>query len=86
MTISNYAEAAVAAITETLGVTPSADQAKALDRTVQDAIIRAVLDERGRCAKVATNVCSADRDLAHKISDQIRRGEAALIANLSSLR
>jgi len=86
MTIQKNADAAIDAIAEALGVNPSADQAKAVNRVVQDAIIRSVLDERQRCATLATDVCSADLDLAHKISDQIRKGEAALIANLSSLR
>jgi hypothetical protein len=35
---------------------------------------------------VLTTVCSADKDLAHKIADEIRRNEEALIANLSSVR
>ena len=53
---------------------------------ILQAIIDAVLEERSRCATVVKTICSADKDLAHKIADEIRRNEEALIANLSSLR
>ncbi len=37
-------------------------------------------------AKVASDCCAADRDLAHTVADQIQLANTALIANLSSLR
>ena len=86
MSITDRAETAVNEIAEAMGVTPSGDQAKDMNRIVQQAIIDAVLEERSRCTKAVDTVCSADRDLAHKIADEIRRNEEALIANLSSLR
>ena len=86
MSITDRAETAVNEIAEAMGVTPSGDQAKDMNRIVQQAIIDAVLEERSRCTKAVDTVCSADRNLAHKIADEIRRNEEALIANLSSLR
>ena len=86
MSITDRAETAANDIAEALGVTPSGDQAKDMNRIVQQAIIDAVLEERSRCTKAVDTVCSADRNLAHKIADEIRRDEGALIANLSSLR
>ena len=86
MTINDQAAKAVEEITKAFDVQPSDAQAKSVNSIVQHAITNAVLEERSRCARVATNVCSADQDLAHKIQAQIRADEAALIANLSSLR
>lgn len=53
---------------------------------IERAMIDAVLEDGERCVKAAVNCCSADKDLAHKITDEIRRSNTALIANLSSLR
>ncbi len=86
MTISDLAAKAVEEIAKALDVQPSDAQAKSVDDIVQQAVINAVLEERSRCATVATNVCTADQDLAHKILAEIRADEAALIANLSALR
>ncbi len=86
MTINDRAAKAVEEIAKALDVQPSDAQAKSVDDIVQQAVINAVLEERSRCATVATNVCTADQDLAHKILAEIRADEAALIANLSALR
>ena len=86
MTISDLAAKAVEEIAKALDVQPSDAQARSVDDIVQQAIITAVLEERSRCATVATTVCTADQDLAHKIKAEIRADEAALIANLSALR
>ncbi len=86
MSITDHADAAVSDIAEALGAAPSEDLAKDMNRIILQAIIDAVLEERSRCVTVAANVCSADKDLAHKIADEIRLNETALIANLSSMR
>ncbi len=86
MTINDLAAKAVDEIAKALDVQPSDTQAKSVDDIVQQAVINAVLEERSRCATVATNVCTADQNLAHKIVAEIRADEAALIANLSALR
>ncbi len=84
--INDLAAKAVEEIATALDVQPSDAQAKSVDDIVQHAIISAVLEERGRCVTVATNVCTGDQDLAHKIPAEIRADEAVLIANLSALR
>ncbi len=86
MTINDRAAKAVEEIAKALDVQPSDAQAKSVDDIVQQAIIKAVLEERSRCATVATNFCNADHDLANKIQAEIRADEAALIANLSAFR
>ncbi len=86
MSFSELADNAAKSITEILEASPSEDQAKNSTQAIEEAIIKAVLDERSRCATVARDVCSPDQDMAHKISAEIKRANAALIANLSSMR
>jgi hypothetical protein len=43
-------------------------------------------ETQARCLDVVQICCSLDKDLAHKISDELVRKQAALIANLSSMR
>jgi len=60
---------------------------EAVIKTIEKAIIEALLEERERCAAVAYNhVCAEDRDRAHKLSEEIKRVRTALSANLESLR
>ena len=56
--------------------------ADAIERT----IINALLEERKRCADVALNCCDDDREKGQLIAEEINRINAALVANLSSLR
>lgn len=86
MTIASRAEKAAKAVLEALqfGATPG--QSKQVARIIEQAMIESYRDAAERCARVAVGCCEEDRDLAHKIADEIRRANTALIANLSSLR
>ena len=53
---------------------------------VEKALLTVLREAREGCADVVNVCCSPDRDLAHKIADELRLKEKALIANLSSLR
>ncbi len=53
---------------------------------VEKALITVMQDTRAGCVDVVNLCCSADQDLAHKISEGLQQKEKALIANLSSLR
>ena len=86
MSFREQADKVTQAATEVLGATPTPEQAKAVADVIERAIIDSYRDAASRCAKVASECCSADRDLAHKVADQIERANTALIANLSSLR
>ncbi len=86
MSFREQADKVTQAAAEALGVTPTPEQAKAVADVIERAIIDSYRDAAARCAKVASECCSADRDLAHKVADQIERANTALIANLSSLR
>lgn len=84
MSIRQLAENTSKEILDALG----GDSARAEDvaRIVEKALLDVMRDTRTECATVVHDCCSADQDLAHKISEEMRQKENALIANLSSLR
>ncbi len=86
MSFREQADKAVQAVAEALGATPTPEQAKAVADTIERAIIDSYRNAAVHSAKVASDCCASDRDLAHKVADEIRRANIALIANLSSLR
>ena len=53
---------------------------------IEQAIIRALVAERERCADVAMVCCADDGDRAKRVADEIRRVKSVLITNLSSMR
>lgn len=53
---------------------------------VEKALMTVLRETRSSCTDAVNTCCSADQDLAHKISNEIRQKETALIANLSSMR
>lgn len=69
-----------------LDTTPSAAARNEVAELIERALMDAALEDSEECAKVAMVCCSPDRDLAHKIAEEIRRKNVALIANLSSMR
>ncbi len=86
MNFQERAEGATKAVVEVLDAAPRAAQSKQIADLIERAIIDSYRDAAERCATVARDCCSADRDLAHKVAEEIRRTNTALIANLSSLR
>ncbi len=58
---------------------------KEITEALEKTITEALLVERGRCAEVAFN-CVDDRDKAKLVSEEIKRVNTALVANLSALR
>lgn len=62
------------------------DHPKEVADAIEQTIINALLEERHRCADVVLKCCPEDQDQAHKISEEIRRVNTALIANLGALR
>ncbi len=84
--LQQYVEAATQGVIEALDASPSEEQAKAVSALIQEAVIKAALESSSTCVDVARECCSVDRDLAHKIAEEIRLANTALIANLSSMR
>ena len=79
------AEETTAVVQEILGVSPDGASKEIAD-AIEQAIIKALLEERHRCADVAFTCCEEDKDKAHKIAEEIRRVNTALMANLGSMR
>ena len=86
MSFREQADKTFQAVAEALGATPTPEQAKTGGDMIERVIIDSFRDGAVRSAKVANDCCAEDRDLAHKIDDEIRRANTALIANLSSMR
>ncbi|MBL4693153.1 MAG: hypothetical protein JKY92_07480 [Magnetovibrio sp.] len=56
-------------------------------KAIEQTIIDALLSERERCAVVAfKHCCEEDRDMAHKVAEDIKRVRTALVTNLESMR
>ncbi len=86
MQFRERAQAAAKNLYGILQTAPSAELEAQVVKVIEQTMIDTLLEEGERCAKVAMDCCSADRDLAHKVADEIRRANTALIANLSSMR
>ena len=66
--------------------TLSADQADKVERVIEAAVIKGLLEGQHRAVDVCHKYSEAEQDLAHKIAASIRKKNDALIVNLSSLR
>lgn len=86
MNIKERAESTAKSVCEILDTRPSADLQQQVADIIERALADATIKHSEECTKVAMACCSADRDLAHKIAEEIRRKNVALIANLSSMR
>lgn len=84
MSIRQLADGATQEILTCLG--QDAQKSDDVSRIVEQALAEAVRQTQDGCLEVVNVCCSADQDLAHKIADEVRKKEHALIANLSSLR
>ena len=83
--LRDRADEATRKVQKILGVSPE-EHPKEVADAIEKTIIKALLEERHRCADVAFKCCEEDMDKAHKIADEIRRINTALVANLSSMR
>ena len=86
MSFRKEADKTTSAVAKALGAAPTPEQAKAVAELIEQAIVESYQDAASRHAAVASECCAEDQDLAHKVADEIRRANIALIANLSSLR
>ncbi len=68
-----------------LGISENTHSKEVVD-AIENAIIKALIDERKRCADVALNCCADDAQKAKEISEEINRVRSVLITNLSAMR
>jgi hypothetical protein len=86
MKLRDHADQAAKDVFGKLGMSPSDEQAQEVGDIIEKAVIEAVVETRNRCANAAMQRSEAEKDLAHKIAQEIRQSSEVLIANLSSLR
>ncbi len=86
MNISENANSTAKAVCAVLGVEPDEKQRREVGRLIERSIISAVLSEAERYTHVVMSCCSADMDMAHKLTAEIRASTDALVTNLSSMR
>ena len=86
MNLKKRAELAVKDIAKIVGGELSADQRDALDKVIGDLMADALRACASSTTEAATACCPEDRDMAHKIAQEVKLAQIALVANLSSLR
>lgn len=84
MSVHQLADGATQEILKCLG--QDAQKSEEVSRIVEKVLAEAVRQTQAGCLEVVNVCCSADQDLAHKIAEEVRKKEHALIVNLSSLR
>lgn len=86
MPLKTIAEGAVKQICEQVLVSLSDDERIAVQRIVEQAIVDATVSATQRCHRIVRQQTGPEADLAHKIAEEIRDAETALIANLMGMR
>ena len=62
------------------------DHPKEVADAIEHAIIRALVEERGRCADLARECCAEDSVKAQMVAEKIRVVKSVLLTNLDSMR
>ena len=84
--LREIAEEATNAIDGLLKSKLTEEQWSEVEKIIEETVIKALLEGQHRAVDAALQCPSADKDLAHKIADAIRKKNDALIVNLSSMR
>ena len=80
------AEIAVKDACKAISAELSAEEERKVADVIERAIVDAVIAAARESRSAAMDCCSADRDMAHKLAEEIERVNSALIANLSAFR
>jgi hypothetical protein len=62
------------------------DQAEKVATIIEETVTKAVLEGLHRAIDTCHQLPAAEQDLAHKIADEIRRKNIAVITNLTGMR
>ncbi len=73
-------------IFEILGMRPSGAQGDKVAHAIEQVIVKALEKSVERSTEAAMEFCSTDRVMGHKIAEEIRNANKALIVNLSAMR
>jgi len=86
MPLKRTADDAIAKIDRACGANLSDAERKEVSRIVEQAIIEAVAKATRRYADATKSYLGADADKAHKLSEELKQAETALVSNLKGLR
>ncbi len=86
MSLKQLADDAVARVESSIPAALSDAERDAVARIVEQAIIDAVNDVTKRCAAATSRHVGHDADKAHKIAEELKLQQTALISNLEGLR
>ena len=86
MPLKPIAENAVVEIAKVLGTAMSDDQRALVSKIVEQAVIDAAVSTSQKCSDVVKFHSGHEADLAHKLAEELRLAETALIANLMGMR
>jgi hypothetical protein len=84
-TLRTRAENTAREVQKIMGVS-AGEHSQEIADAIEQAIIRALVEERQRCADMALECGAKHTDKAHEISEEIRQVKSVLIANLSAMR
>ena len=86
MSIDERTEGAAKAIFAALQVEPTEAQMRSVRDIIEQSLINATLEAGETATQAIMECCSPDLDTAHKVAEEIRKRQGAIITNLSSLR
>ena len=86
MNLTNVASKAAIDASNAIGSSLNQDELEKVTAVIARAMEMAVLEASSQHSSACVNCLSHEKDLAHKIQEQIELKKIALIANLSALR
>ncbi len=81
-----HAQKVTQEIFDILGVRPSGAQGEKVARAIAQVIVKALKKSAERSTDAATEIFSSNRNMAHKVAEEIRTANQILITNLSAMR
>ncbi len=73
-------------IFDILGMRPSGAKGEKVAHAIEHVIVKALEKSVERSTDAAMEFCSTDRVMGHKIAEEIRNANKALIVNLTAMR
>lgn len=86
MKIKRLTEKTIAQIKDSVSSPLSDSDITALSRIIEGALVDAVVHSTKSCSSAAVTACGPESDLAHKIAQEVKLAQNALIENLKSMR
>lgn len=87
MTLKKLADETIDALEQAFPTVDISDEERQkIVRIIEKSLIKTVEQTTQSHNKATSNCCGPEADMAHKISEEVRRANVALIANLSALR